>query len=451
MLKIGDFSNLAHVTVKTLRHYADLNLLKPVWIDRFNGYRYYALDQLPRLNRILALKEMGFSLEQIRELLDEEMTPDRLRLLFNEKQSELQHRLAAEQNRLERVAERLLQIEQEGRLPDYEVTLKSVPAQPVASLRSSVSITSELRQECQSMRMMIDAWLQHNGLRDRGPWLTIYHSPDYSERNLDVEVACMLPEPASASLQRKTRLVHLGMLPPAETMASVLCPASPVIQQATPAAYTLLYSWTERAGYTLCGPAREIELQDRSTDPSPTCFMEIQIPVKSTLIHKQILMTNPYRKEEEMEPKFINLPDFTIVGVRYFGKNENQEISQLWGEGNKVFGQIKNVNEDAAYGVCTTVEGAAPGEFEYVAGLRVSQVEDIPSGMVVRQVPALKYAVFTHVGSLAKLRETYNYIYQTWLPKSGYKPAGGIDFEYYNADFKDFSPDSRFYIYVPIE
>ena len=104
MLKIGDFSKLAHVTVKTLRHYAEMSLLKPIWIDRFTGYRYYALDQLPRLNRILALEDMGFSLEQIRELLDEEMTPIRLRNLFNEKQEELQRRLAAEKIRLDRVA-----------------------------------------------------------------------------------------------------------------------------------------------------------------------------------------------------------------------------------------------------------------------------------------------------------------------------------------------------------
>jgi DNA-binding transcriptional MerR regulator len=59
MLKIGDFSRLGQVTVKTLRHYGQLGLLKPAWIDRYTGYRYYSLEQLPRLNRILALKELG--------------------------------------------------------------------------------------------------------------------------------------------------------------------------------------------------------------------------------------------------------------------------------------------------------------------------------------------------------------------------------------------------------
>jgi len=83
VLKIGDFSKLAHVTVKTLRYYDELGLLKPVWSDRYSGYRFYSLEQLPRLNRILALKDLGFSLEQIRELLAEDLPPGRLRTLFN--------------------------------------------------------------------------------------------------------------------------------------------------------------------------------------------------------------------------------------------------------------------------------------------------------------------------------------------------------------------------------
>ena len=118
MLKVGDFSKLANVTVKALRHYDSLGLLKPVWIDRFSGYRYYNLDQLPRLNRILALKDMGFTLEQIGSMLDASLSADALRRIFDQKQQELQQRLQDEQERLNRVAERLRQIELEGRLPD---------------------------------------------------------------------------------------------------------------------------------------------------------------------------------------------------------------------------------------------------------------------------------------------------------------------------------------------
>ncbi len=61
MLKIGDFSKLSRVSVQALRHYDEMNLLKPAQVDTFTGYRYYSASQLPRFNRILALKDLGFS------------------------------------------------------------------------------------------------------------------------------------------------------------------------------------------------------------------------------------------------------------------------------------------------------------------------------------------------------------------------------------------------------
>ena len=78
MLKIGEFSKLAQVSVKTLRYYDELGLLRPDWVDRYTGYRYYALQQLPRLNRILALRELGFSLVQIAHLLREDLPSERI-------------------------------------------------------------------------------------------------------------------------------------------------------------------------------------------------------------------------------------------------------------------------------------------------------------------------------------------------------------------------------------
>ena len=62
MIRIGDFSKLSRVSVKTLRYYDEMGLLKPLYVDRFTGYRFYEYHQLLRLNRILALKDLGFSL-----------------------------------------------------------------------------------------------------------------------------------------------------------------------------------------------------------------------------------------------------------------------------------------------------------------------------------------------------------------------------------------------------
>jgi DNA-binding transcriptional MerR regulator len=76
MLKIRDFARLAEVLMTTLRYYDDIGLLKPIHIDPETGYRFYTMDQLPHLHRILALKELGLELTQIVEILDEGVSPE---------------------------------------------------------------------------------------------------------------------------------------------------------------------------------------------------------------------------------------------------------------------------------------------------------------------------------------------------------------------------------------
>lgn len=113
MLKIGDFARIANVSVKTLRFYACEGLLTPVMVNRYNGYRYYTEEQLDTLNRILALKDLGFSLDQIRGMLSESITPSELRGMLCMKRMELQERVNTEQQRLNQVEERLRRIESE--------------------------------------------------------------------------------------------------------------------------------------------------------------------------------------------------------------------------------------------------------------------------------------------------------------------------------------------------
>jgi DNA-binding transcriptional MerR regulator len=107
LIKIGDFARLAQVSVVTLRHYDETGLLKPVSVDRFTGYRYYSVAQLPRLNRILALKDLGFSLEQIEQVLNGDLSLEQLRGMLKLRYAEVEQRLADEQGRLTRIAARI--------------------------------------------------------------------------------------------------------------------------------------------------------------------------------------------------------------------------------------------------------------------------------------------------------------------------------------------------------
>ena len=103
MLKIGDFSRLSRVTVKALRYYDEIGLLKPVAVDRFTGYRYYSADQLPRLNRIIVLKNLGLSLEEVSQLLNNDLPAEHIRQLLHVKRAEIRQRLQDEQGRLDQV------------------------------------------------------------------------------------------------------------------------------------------------------------------------------------------------------------------------------------------------------------------------------------------------------------------------------------------------------------
>ncbi len=82
MLKIGEFSRLGQVTVKTLHHYDEMGLLKPSQTDPFTNYRYYTLDQLPRLHTIMALKELGLSLDEITQLVSENLSTEEIRGMY---------------------------------------------------------------------------------------------------------------------------------------------------------------------------------------------------------------------------------------------------------------------------------------------------------------------------------------------------------------------------------
>jgi DNA-binding transcriptional MerR regulator len=103
MLKIGDFSRLSQVSVKTLRYYDEVALLKPTQVDEVSGYRYYSVAQLRQLHRILALRDLGFSLDQIGYVLEADLSIQELRGMLRLRRAEQQQRLLKEQERLDRV------------------------------------------------------------------------------------------------------------------------------------------------------------------------------------------------------------------------------------------------------------------------------------------------------------------------------------------------------------
>ena len=279
MFRIGDFSQLGQVSIRTLRLYDELNLLKPAQIDKFTGYRYYSIDQLPRLNRILALKDLGLSLEQIGDLLKGDLPPDQLRGMLMLKQAEIKQEMQAMQAQMLRVAARLRQIELEGQPPQYEVVIKSVEAQTIASSRRVVPDLSQMQDYRCGMFEALYRWLADQPIEVRDPELAIYHNTEFAEANIDMELGTPIGprKPEGAPLPEG---IVIRELPAVGTLASVVHEGDiwDVSQ-----AMVALYSWIGSHGYASAGPYRELHLFWREleieTEQFKNIAVEVQIPV----------------------------------------------------------------------------------------------------------------------------------------------------------------------------
>jgi len=130
MFSIGEFARLGGVSVRTLRHYDEIGLLRPATVDPDTGYRGYSADQLGQLNRIMALKELGLSLTQARRLLDG-IALGELHGMLILRRAQLEHELLEHQNQLLGIEARLRYIAQEGAMPADDIVIKKVPAMGV--------------------------------------------------------------------------------------------------------------------------------------------------------------------------------------------------------------------------------------------------------------------------------------------------------------------------------
>jgi DNA-binding transcriptional MerR regulator len=330
VIKIGDFSKLTHVSIKTLHHYDEMGLIKPAHVDRFTGYRYYTLEQLSSLNRILALKDLGFSLEQIAQLLDENLSTAEMRGMLRMKQMELTSRLQEEQSRLARVEIRLRQLEQEGSPPPLEIAIKEIPAQTVLSARAVAANDEAFAPARQSLKELLQDHLDRARAIPIGPWFAVINDLPYDERNLEVELAVEInPKAGLRAGDWCNSPVQLRILEAVSNMASIIHAGD---YATIPQAYTSLYTWTQRNGYTIAGPCREIYLPDSGfnvmPEPLEAAFTEVQCPVRPADI--PISIQSPLeRKEKIMEPKIITKPAFKSVGLSYVGKNQAGEIPKL--------------------------------------------------------------------------------------------------------------------------
>ncbi len=280
MFRIGDFSQLGQVSIRALRLYDEMNLLKPAQIDKFTGYRYYSIEQLPRLNRILALKDLGLSLEQIGDLLRRDLPLDQLRGMLMLKQAEIEQQMLAMQQQMKRVEARLRQIEREGQPPQYEVVIKSVEAQTIVSRRRLVPDLGVMQTYRCEMYETLYRWLADQGIAPLEPELAIYYNAEYVEHDIDMELGTLIDRQTLKNMAPPPDPIVVRDLPAIETIASVIHKGD---MWDVGQAMVALYSWINAHGYASAGPYRELHLFWREleieTEQFKNIVIEMQIPI----------------------------------------------------------------------------------------------------------------------------------------------------------------------------
>ncbi len=268
MFKIGDFSKLSQVTVKTLRHYDELGLFKPIEVDQFTGYRYYSADQMPKLYRILALKDLGLTLEKIARMIDGNLSVEQIRTILHQQQVQLQQHIVDEENRLNRVQTMLQQIEKEDNMTSYNVIVKDVPEIRVASIRGIIPTYNEIGK----LFDILCPFLNQNKIVMTGPAMAIDYDDEYREKDVDVEVVI----PISGEIPDHSQ-VKIHILPSIQQAASTIHIGS---YQNFREAYRHLMQWIQDNQYQIIGPDREIYLRGPGETTNPEEYItEIQIPV----------------------------------------------------------------------------------------------------------------------------------------------------------------------------
>lgn len=272
MLKIGDFSSICQVTIKTLRYYDRLGLLKPAHVDKFTGHRYYSMHQITRLNRILALKALGLSLDDIKQVLDDSLSIDAIQNMLRVKEAELRADITATQMRLQGIQNHIDQLKEEGTMPTYDVIVKALPPQRVLSIREGLDTSEDISD----LIAEISEALKAHKITPTGAYMSICHHEGFKDTALDIEIAV----PVAMSVKDDISLGEGRSLTIRQTTAHAQ--VASVIENGHnttwSGSYTALGHFIETHNYEMAGAVREVYLT--SPDDPDGWLVEIQFPVQ---------------------------------------------------------------------------------------------------------------------------------------------------------------------------
>jgi effector-binding domain-containing protein/DNA-binding transcriptional MerR regulator len=271
MFKIGEFSRLNKISIKTLRYYDKIGLLKPMDVQTDTGYRYYSAKQLPRFNKIVALKDLGFSLNDIMEIVENDLTIETIMSMLNLRKEEIEDTVKTEQEKLRKIRSMMdkMKNEEDSVMLKYNVIIKEVEPLKVASLRDIIPTYSEQGHLWEELV----THLNKNNVKIAPPCIVIYHDAGFKGSDVDAEIAEHIVGNAP-----ETDRIKVKNLDPVKEMACVVHKGA---YEYLSEAYGVIQKWIEENGYKVIGANRELYLEGEWSTNSPEEYItEIQIPVE---------------------------------------------------------------------------------------------------------------------------------------------------------------------------
>ena len=268
-LKIGEFSKMMQVTVKALRHYEQKGLLSPDEVDEWTGYRYYTVGQMQKLQAIRGLQRLGFSLDEIKELYeDDSHTPEIQQI--DEKIVETERQLKQLTTRLDRLLEWKNSRKKVTKMEKFSV--QSLPEIIVASHREIIPNYAALGPLCVEK---IGPEMHRLGCKCPPPGycFTVEHNKEYTPTNVDIEYCEQVEEMGedSAIIQFK----RLQVVPKS------LCMKHVGPYESCYESFTEAIRYIEEHGYKVVGQPRTTYVDGAWNQDDPEKWLSIiQIPIE---------------------------------------------------------------------------------------------------------------------------------------------------------------------------
>jgi DNA-binding transcriptional MerR regulator len=273
MLKIGEFSELVRVSPRMLRHYEKCGLLQPAKIDVFTGYRYYNTSQIPLLLNIVVLRDIGFSIEEIGDILPHFNDNAYMNNILMVKSKSIKTTIKIENEKMQKIGNMRRELIKVLKDNEREIILKELPSVKVLAYRTIIKSYSYEFLMWERLISYIDLKnIVYSSSEEHG--FTIYHDDFDKESNVDIEIAISVNN--SGTSDEVFIYKELGAIP----LAATLRFSGPY--DGYTKAVERLMAWIEQMGYEICGLIRGVIINVK-TDKSNfqnLSLTEIQIPVK---------------------------------------------------------------------------------------------------------------------------------------------------------------------------